>query len=90
MSGCEKGPPRIGVCWAAASAAAKTRLVVRNQPHRLLAHRALVRVAGGLVVVGVRDQPSAHAEDSERVNLHVGVLRVGRQLALIDGDCVVR
>ena len=59
-------------------------LVVRDQPHRLLAHCTLVRVARRLVVVRVRDEPRAHAEDRERVDLHVRVLRLGRELPLVD------
>ena len=50
-------------------------LVMRDGPHGLLAHRALVGVARRLVVVRVRDEAGAHAEDGERVDLHVRVTR---------------
>ena len=40
---------------------------------RLLAHRALVGIPWALVVVRVRYEPSAYAQDRERVYLHVCV-----------------
>ena len=47
------------------------QLVVRDVAHCLFSHRALVRVTRALVVVGVGDQPRHHAQDGERLNLHV-------------------
>ena len=41
----------------------------------LLAHGALVGVAGALVVVGVGDEAGTHAQQSERGDFHVCRLR---------------
>ena len=50
-------------------------LVAGDGADRLLAHGALVRVTRRLVVVRVGDQPRAGAEDRQRVDLDVRVLR---------------
>ena len=34
-----------------------------------------------------RDEPGADAQDRERIDLHVRVLRLRQQLPLVDGDC---
>eukprot|EP00964_Phaeocystis_antarctica_P014719 scaffold8129_cov35-Phaeocystis_antarctica.AAC.1 len=52
-------------------------LVVRDWAHGLLAHRALVGVPRRLVVVRVRDEAGAHAQDGERIDLHMRVARAG-------------
>ena len=59
-------------------------LVKRDVAHRLLPHRALVRVPRGLVVVRVRNHTRAHAEERERLDLQVRVL-LG-DLALVQSD----
>ena len=50
-------------------------LVVGNVAHGLLAHGALVGVAGGLVVVRVGDQAGHHAQHCERLYLQMRGLR---------------
>lgn len=60
------------------------QLVEPRRPHRLLAHRALVSVARGLVVVGEGDQAADDAHDGEGLDLEVGVARAA--LVLVHGD----
>ena len=60
------------------------QLVERDVSHRLLPHRALIRVPRRLVVVRVRDDTRAHAQQSERLDLQVRRLR--RDLALVQRD----
>mmetsp|Transcript_34960 Transcript_34960/g.87209 ORF Transcript_34960/g.87209 Transcript_34960/m.87209 type:complete len:662 (-) Transcript_34960:1408-3393(-) len=60
------------------------RLVTRDCPHGLLAHRTLVGVARRLVVVRVGDEAGADAQDCERVDLEVRGARV--DVPLVEGD----
>ena len=57
-------------------------------PHRLLPHRALVRVAGRLIVVRVRDEPRHRPQEAQRLDLdvsgfHGDVLLVDRDVGTV-------
>lgn len=39
--------------------------------HRLLAHSTLVSVPGGLVMMGIRNQPGTNPQQGERLNLQM-------------------
>ena len=67
--GCASAP--LGVDEQVEQRVEDIELVVRDVAHGLLSHGALVRVAGGLVVVGVGDQAGHHSQHCEGLNLKV-------------------
>ena len=62
-------------------------LVVGDGAHGLLAHGALVGVAGRLVVVREWNEPGAHPQDGERLDLQVGGRAV--DVGLVQRDVAV-
>ncbi len=63
------------------------QLVESDVAHCLFAHGALVRVARGLVVVGIGDEPRNHPQHGEGLDLQVG--RLGPRVGLVQRDQAV-